>query len=59
MKRQTTQQREIAEGAAQPYLWADAQMQSMTRLIVEFVAGNSDSTVATDVKVIDRRSRSS
>jgi len=26
MKRQTTQEREITEGAAQPYVWADVQL---------------------------------
>src|SRR3954454_24362569 len=51
MRRQTALQREIMEAASQPYVWADVQIQSMNGLILEFVLGNSGTTVATDVKV--------
>jgi hypothetical protein len=51
MRRQTALQREIMEAANQPYVWADVRIQSMNGLILEFVLGNSGTTVATDVKV--------
>lgn len=52
MQAQTRLQREIAEGSAQPYIWADVRLQSANGWNLEFVVGNSGSTVATDVRAV-------
>lgn len=51
MRRQTELQRQIAEDAAQPYVWADVRVQHVNGWVIEFVLGNSGSTAATDVRV--------
>jgi hypothetical protein len=51
MRRQTSLQRQIAEDAAQPYVWADVRIQQINGLVMEFVLGNSGHTVATEVVV--------
>ncbi|WP_395691525.1 hypothetical protein [Nocardioides sp.] len=51
MKRQTDLQREIAEAAAQPYVWAGVRVQPGGGLILELVIGNAGPTVATNVRV--------
>lgn len=52
MKRQTDQQREVAESTVQPYVWGDVRLQSRNGWNLEFVIGNSGPTVATRVVVL-------
>ena len=49
MKRQTTFQREIAEAAQQPYVWADVRVDQ--GWYFELVVGNTGPTVATNLQV--------
>jgi hypothetical protein len=49
--KQTKLQREIAESSAQPYIWADVQVDSPSAWHFELVIGNSGPTVATNVRV--------
>lgn len=51
MKKQTNLQREIAEAAAAPYIWADVRVQAANGWNLEFAIGNSGPTVARDVVV--------
>jgi hypothetical protein len=50
MKQQTALQRDIAESAQQPYVWADVQVRRDAWML-ELVVGNSGPTVATNVRV--------
>lgn len=52
MRRQTDLQQGIAEGSSSPYVWGDIRLQSRNGWNLEFVLGNSGSTVATDVRVV-------
>ncbi|WP_232676192.1 hypothetical protein [Nocardioides sp. R-C-SC26] len=52
MRRQTDLQQAISEGSSSPYIWADVRLQSRNGWNLEFVVGNSGSTVATDVRVL-------
>lgn len=52
MKRQTRLQREIAEAAVAPYVWADVRVQQSNGWNLEFAVGNSGQTVARNVVVI-------
>ncbi|SFC99165.1 hypothetical protein SAMN04487968_1193 [Nocardioides terrae] len=51
MKRQTDLQQSVAEGSSSPYVWADVRLQSRNGWNLEFVIGNSGTTVATNVRV--------
>lgn len=51
MKRQTELQREVAEGAVAPYVWADVRVQTANGWNLEFALGNSGPTVARNVVV--------
>jgi hypothetical protein len=48
---QVAAQRAVAEAAAQPYVWADVQINDSTGHFLCVVVGNSGPTVATDVRV--------
>ena len=49
MKRQTTFQREIAEAAQQPYVWADVRVDQ--GFLFALVVGNEGPTIATNLQV--------
>ncbi|MCW2767703.1 MAG: hypothetical protein JWO11_3662 [Nocardioides sp.] len=51
MQRQTKLQREIAEAAAQPYVWADFRVSADNGWGLGFVLGNSGPTMARNVRV--------
>lgn len=48
---QTRLQRELAQAAAQPYVWADVQPDHKQGTLLQVVVGNAGPTVATDVRV--------
>lgn len=50
-REQTRLQREIANEATQPYVWADLQPDAKQGSVLQLVVGNSGPTVATDVRV--------
>lgn len=50
-ERQTELQQEIAETAAQPYVWADIRPSASQGQVMHLVVGNSGSTVAQNVRV--------
>lgn len=50
-KGQTALQRELAEAATQPYVWADVQPDMKQGTILRVVVGNEGPTVATNVRV--------
>lgn len=52
MRRQTDLQQSISEASSAPYIWADVRLQSRNGWNLEFVVGNSGSTVATNVRVL-------
>lgn len=51
MKRQAKLQRTVVEAGAQPYVWADVDIQSPNGWNLELVVGNSGPTTATNVRV--------
>ena len=51
MQRQTKLQKQIAESAAQPYVWADFRVSDDNGWSFGFVLGNSGPTIATNVRV--------
>lgn len=50
-KKQTELQREVAEQANQPYVWADIRIDEAQGWLLNFVVGNSGPTIATDVVI--------
>lgn len=50
-KAQTRLQRELAEAAAQPYVWADVQPDTKQGTVLRIVVGNEGPTIATNIRV--------
>lgn len=50
-RNQTDLQREVAEQAHQPYVWADVRLDAAQGSLINFVVGNSGPTIATDVVI--------
>jgi hypothetical protein len=52
MQRQTALQREVAQSAAQPYVWADFRTFADDGWTIRFILGNSGPTVARNIRVL-------